>query len=318
MEGYTKLFSSIITSTIWREDDKTRILWITMLALRNSRNIVEGSIPGLADMARMTIAECEAALAKLLAPDAYSRTKDNDGRRIAAVDGGWLILNGEKYREKQNEDERREYFRLAQQRHREKQATLSKTCQQTSTNVNNVNTAEQSRVREEQIREEKIAVPAAKARPPQPTQRKVKLADDADWFAGIKEAYAKLGVDADAEAIRARAWLTTPKGKGRKFTQQFFANWLSRCDRNTCSGDKPPADPAERQRQRTQADTAALASYADELLAIRAEEQQPDLTDERKGYITDCASRLFKKIKDNFGVEGIGKVKLLVLERNKI
>ena len=170
---------------------------------------------------------------------------------------------------------------------------------------------------ERETEREKIAVPAAKARPPQPTQRKVKLADDADWFAGIKEAYAKLGVDADAEAIRARAWLTTPKGKGRKFTQQFFANWLSRCDRNTCSGDKPPADHAARERQRTQADTAALASYADELLAIRAEEQQPDLTDERKGYITDCASRLFKKIKDTFGVEGIGKVKLLVLERNK-
>ncbi len=31
--AYTKLFHSIVTSTIWRETDPTRIVWITMLAL---------------------------------------------------------------------------------------------------------------------------------------------------------------------------------------------------------------------------------------------------------------------------------------------
>jgi len=30
--GYTKLYSSIVASTMWREDDKTRIVFITMLA----------------------------------------------------------------------------------------------------------------------------------------------------------------------------------------------------------------------------------------------------------------------------------------------
>jgi len=47
-----------------------------------------------------------------MAPDPYSRTKDHEGRRIKECDGGWFVLNGEKYREKMNEDERREYKRI--------------------------------------------------------------------------------------------------------------------------------------------------------------------------------------------------------------
>lgn len=109
--GYTKLFSSIVASTIWREDDKTRIVWITMLAMKNERHIVEASIPGLADMARVSLKECEAALGKLEGPDKYSRNQENKGRRIEPCPGGWLILNGEHYRQLLSADERREYQR---------------------------------------------------------------------------------------------------------------------------------------------------------------------------------------------------------------
>ena len=45
MHSYTKLFSSIITSTIWMEDDKTRILWITLLAMADQHGEVYSSIP---------------------------------------------------------------------------------------------------------------------------------------------------------------------------------------------------------------------------------------------------------------------------------
>ncbi len=120
MTGYTKLFGSIITSTIWCEDNVTRIVWVTMLALKNQDHVVEGSVPGLATMARVTVEECRASLLKLASPDPDSRTKEHDGRRIEAVEGGWLILNGEKYREKMNADERREYFRIKQQESRER------------------------------------------------------------------------------------------------------------------------------------------------------------------------------------------------------
>lgn len=120
MTGYTKLFSSLVASTIWREDDKTRILWITMLAMKNREHVVEASIPGLADFSRMSISDCEAALEKLKSPDPYSRTKKFEGRRIEEVPGGWKILNGEYYRQKMSVEERREANRIYQQNHRRK------------------------------------------------------------------------------------------------------------------------------------------------------------------------------------------------------
>ena len=45
--SYTKLFSEIVTSTIWSEDDKTRILWITMLATSDQHGEVMAKLAGL-------------------------------------------------------------------------------------------------------------------------------------------------------------------------------------------------------------------------------------------------------------------------------
>lgn len=98
-KSFTKLFASITDSSIWGEDDATRIVWITMLAMADAHGYVGASIPGLAARARKSIAEVETALAKFKAPDAYSRTRDYEGRRIADADGGWLLLNYAKHRE---------------------------------------------------------------------------------------------------------------------------------------------------------------------------------------------------------------------------
>jgi len=108
-EGYTKLFNTIITSSIWSEDDKTRILWVTMLALSDFDGKVLGAIPGIANAARMSITDCEKSLDRLMSPDPYSRTPDEEGRRIRKIDGGWLIINHAKYRD--NRGSRAEYFR---------------------------------------------------------------------------------------------------------------------------------------------------------------------------------------------------------------
>jgi hypothetical protein len=125
--GYTKLFSSIVASTIWREDDKTRIVWITMLAMKNERHIVEASLPGLADMARVTLKECEGAIKKLESSDKWSRNQEHEGRRIEKCTGGWLILNGEFYRAQMSADERREYQRLKQAEYRKRRKVLKHT-----------------------------------------------------------------------------------------------------------------------------------------------------------------------------------------------
>ena len=118
---YAKLFSSIIHSTIWREGMPTKILWITMLAMADKDGMVQASIPGLADAARISVTECEEGLQRLQEPDPYSRTKDNEGRRILAVDGGWALLNYPKYRDLKSEEEKREKNRVKVANWRQKQ-----------------------------------------------------------------------------------------------------------------------------------------------------------------------------------------------------
>jgi len=115
---YTKLFSSITDSTIWREDDHVRLVWITMLAMTDKFGHVTSSVPGLADRARVTIEKTVDALRVLSSPDEWSRSAENDGRRIRAIGGGWMLLNYVKYSKIRNLDERREYMRKYMQAYR--------------------------------------------------------------------------------------------------------------------------------------------------------------------------------------------------------
>jgi hypothetical protein len=98
-----------------------------MLAMKNQHGEVEASIPGLAKFAHVSIESTEKALAKLMAPDQYSRTKEFEGRRIEEIDGGWLVLNHAKYKNKASEDDEREKTRLRVQRFRERNGENSVT-----------------------------------------------------------------------------------------------------------------------------------------------------------------------------------------------
>jgi hypothetical protein len=122
MAGFTKLFNSILYSTIWQEPNETRLLWITMLAMSDSNGEVQASIPGLAKLAGISIQDCEASLEVLSGPDPYSRTPDHEGRRISAIRGGWRLLNHGHYRQLLSAEERREYNRKKQAEWREKNA----------------------------------------------------------------------------------------------------------------------------------------------------------------------------------------------------
>ena len=139
LAGYTKLFNSILASTIWRAPDKTRIVWITLLAMADKHGIAEGSVPGLADFARVSIPACRRALDELSSPDEDSRSKDQEGRRIEAVEGGWRLINHGKYRETMDADARREYLKLKQREFRRKQkstATVNNAVNKPSTVLN--------------------------------------------------------------------------------------------------------------------------------------------------------------------------------------
>jgi len=121
MSGYTRLFSSILASSIWSEPDPVRIVWITMLAMADKYGMVTASIVGLAHQARKTVEEAERAVAVLSAPDRYSKNPANEGRRIEAVPSiGWRVLNYEEYRNGMDNDPEAAANRERQRRHREK------------------------------------------------------------------------------------------------------------------------------------------------------------------------------------------------------
>lgn len=120
MTGYTKLSSGILSSSIWSEDDRTRIVWITLLAMADKHGEIMASIPGVARMAGVPIADAERAIQRFQQPDPYSRTSDKEGRRLEAIDGGWVLVNHEKYRAMFSKEDSKTKAALRQQRHRDK------------------------------------------------------------------------------------------------------------------------------------------------------------------------------------------------------
>lgn len=115
---FTKLFSSITESTIWVEDHETRIVWIAMLAMADRKGRIWGSIPGLANRARVSVDGCRKAIALFLSPDPDSRTKVADGRRIEEIDGGWQLINYDKYREIRDQETIKEQTANRVRKHR--------------------------------------------------------------------------------------------------------------------------------------------------------------------------------------------------------
>lgn len=129
---FTKLFSSITESTVWCEPDRTRLVWICMLAMADRHGRVYGSIPGLANRARVPVEDARKAIETFLKPDGDSRTKEHAGRRIEEMDGGWRLLNHAKYREIRDEEStleaKRRYINARRARERaEKEASSSST-----------------------------------------------------------------------------------------------------------------------------------------------------------------------------------------------
>lgn len=137
MAGYTKLFSSILMSSIWEESLETRIVWVTLLALADQTGHVDGTIQSLARVSRVSVDDCKRAIMCLLAPDPDDRSKVHEGRRILPDHGGWLLVNHGAYRKRMSADERRERDKI-----RKRNERLSARCPQTSEIVRDVSQAE--------------------------------------------------------------------------------------------------------------------------------------------------------------------------------
>lgn len=176
-----------------------------MLAVKDRKHVVRASIPGLASVANIPVESVKRGLAKLASPDEFSRTKEHEGRRITEVDGGWLILNGEKYRNYLSKAERNEYQKnlMAERRKTKKLAGVSKS----------LAVLAQAEAEADTDTEAKAEARGARSGAP------------ADFVPSLKAMECYKPLDIDSELQRAQMWCTRNR---RKCTERFFLNWLNR------------------------------------------------------------------------------------------
>ncbi len=118
---YNKIFTKILDSSIWLEDNATRIVWITLIAAMDEDGYAHFSaIRNLANRAQVSMEDAEKAVEVLLNPDPDSANPDHDGRRIERVPGGFYILNSKKHRDMVTRVVQREQTRERVKKHRAK------------------------------------------------------------------------------------------------------------------------------------------------------------------------------------------------------
>ena len=124
--AFVKLDCAVVDSTLWREPPAVAKVFLTLCCLAVPREYTEpepqlhvdksrptgwrvpvgwygfAAVAGSAVAARASLSrsECMRALKVLSSPDPESRCPDFDGRRIARVDGGYVVLNFIRYRER--------------------------------------------------------------------------------------------------------------------------------------------------------------------------------------------------------------------------
>lgn len=141
MSTFVKLDSGFLESSTWLDRD-ARDIFITALLLAVPREFTEpvqqlshdsleptgwsapkgwygfvrASGSSLIDRAKVEQNEGAKALHRLGAPDPESRSPEYDGRRMVRVSGGWIVLNYDRYRRKdQTAAERAARYRLSHQ-----------------------------------------------------------------------------------------------------------------------------------------------------------------------------------------------------------
>ena len=180
MDGYCKLHAKIITSSIWNAPDHVRLLWITMLATADAGGHVEGSVGGLAHMARISVAQAKDALEALAGPDPDSGDETSGERIRKVAPGVWHILNHSHYRERQT-------------RRQALQASASKRYRENKQGDDDESSSSSSPVYVSESPSESPSVPSEKKAP--------KVTPD-DGFDGFWEAYPRKTKKGDAK----KAW----------------------------------------------------------------------------------------------------------------
>ena len=111
--GFTKLDDGITKSSLWSESIHVRIVFISFLAEKDESGFVSAARSGMIRICNVTPEQFDEAEKILSSPDFESKDPSNEGRRIEKVDGGWIVLNSDKYRIPEDEKKKNhtEYMR---------------------------------------------------------------------------------------------------------------------------------------------------------------------------------------------------------------
>jgi len=96
--GFAKLDDGILKSSIMAERPEIFKVFIALLASSNWEGLAKVSPIFLASACHLSQEVVDRALERLSSPDKYSRSSEEEGRRIKRVEGGFLVINYKKYR----------------------------------------------------------------------------------------------------------------------------------------------------------------------------------------------------------------------------
>lgn len=120
---YGKIFDSIYDGTL-AEDWRALVTFQQMIVLCDADGMVDMTPQAMSRRTGIPIEHLIAGIEVLEKSDKYSRTPDENGKRIELIDShrpwGWHIINHEKYKNTRDADTIREQTRERVRRHREK------------------------------------------------------------------------------------------------------------------------------------------------------------------------------------------------------
>ncbi len=120
---FAKVFGQIFDSSI-AEDYNCRRMFMDLLVLADPTGAVDMTHEAISRRTNVPEDEVRKYIGQLCQPDAKSRSKMEDGKRLVPLDKnrdwGWQIVNYQHYRRLKDEEARRSYFRDAQRKARAK------------------------------------------------------------------------------------------------------------------------------------------------------------------------------------------------------
>ena len=223
---YNRLFTKILDSSVWLEQDATRIVWITFLAAMDEDGYCDFSCDEtLARRANVPLEKVKEAVKVLESPDPFSPHDEFEGRRIERVGRGWLVLKAPHYRQMLSREIQREQTRIRVARFRAKQSSNKDSVTERYESYGNKSNDKQSAEYRSKVQSTVHQIAS--------TQTIVW--SKADSWQGISdedltrwtEAYPACAVPRQLKAME--EWLLSHPAKAKKSNwRRFITNWLSR------------------------------------------------------------------------------------------